>query len=183
MVKCAGHHARHRPIVSDLLLLLAQGVAAYGRCFGVFGHGDVAIEKLKGPALDFAGPERTSTLTVTMKVSQKNSPGASAKKSHPALPWPPCEAGQRVRVARSPVATYYVGIGLARWFPLDRQVSIWLRPERWRNGRAFPELCCGGLHVQMFRGLTPDVRREVERLFGQVVADLRALAARERSPR
>ncbi len=114
-----------------------------------------------------------------MQVSQKILPGASPKKSHPALPWPPSEKGERVHVARSPVATYYIGIGLSRWSPVDHQSWVWLRPERWRSGRAFPEQCGQLRQLKVFRILNQTVRGEVERLFDGVVTELRALAARE----
>ncbi len=110
---------------------------------------------------------------------QKVPSRASPKNFDPALPWPPSEKGERIRVVRSPVATYYIGFGLSRWFPLDHQSWIWLRPERWREGRAFPESCGQLQQVRVFRGLTPDVRVQVQAVFDGVVVNLRALAARE----
>ncbi len=110
------------------------------------------------------------------KVWPRSSPKASG---NPRLPWPPSEKGERVPVARSSVTTYYIGIGLSHWSPYDHESWIWFRPERWRTGRAFPELCGELQQIKVFRGLTPDVRKAAHQFFDWIVSYLLNLAAKE----
>lgn len=106
--------------------------------------------------------------------------GRLSKKASAILTWPPPNSGVHIAVCESPLASYSVVVGLpSNWALIDSSPWIYFRPERRIKGRAFGDLCGEAQRLTLFRGLNSHARRDAERIFERICAQLRALSEKE----